>query len=164
MLSCPQSPERDFPSQICVLKPPRPFLSPSSFTQSFPDLWRVMEPSAQHLEMRSGYEDDPREKRGRKITPVKEWVECGKPESLDLLLSDSSHSASHWIHCLICFSFLVCDFVGTNRDFFLLSFWKTCQRVHRKLIWQSFNGICKRMRNLKGRRNTLAIKITRYVL
>lgn len=165
MLSCAQSPERYFPTQTCVLKASRPFLNPSSFTQSFPELSRVMEPNVQHLEVRLDYEDNPREKRGKKTKPVKEWAACGKPKSLILLLSDSFfHSASCWICCLICFSFLVCDFVGTSRDFFLLSFWKTCQRVHRKLIWQSFNGICESMRNLKGRRNILAIKITCYIL
>lgn len=61
-------------------------------------------------------------KKGDKSKSVKEWVECRKPKSLDLLLSESfSHSTSCWICCLICFSFLVCDFVGTSRDFFFSS-------------------------------------------
>lgn len=66
------------------------------------------------MNVKSDSEGDSRGKRGNKLEPVKVRVECGKPKSLDLLLSESSHSASCWICCLICFSFLVCYFAGTH--------------------------------------------------
>lgn len=125
MLSCP---ERHFPTQTQGRSHHAPFWTPHPFVGNGTECLELGDVKSDNEEKRILKREKTRKKSRKKSKKedksksVKEWVECRKSRSLDLLLSESfSCFTSCWICCLICFSFLVCDFVGTSRDFFFSS-------------------------------------------